>query len=150
MEPFKEIIPFIKDSRIAKALTEKHKCYESHVRMFWKSVRYGKKEKTIYSAVQKKYENGQDIDVELKFTVADVRRVLDLNDNDDDPIIIPERLCRGFWFRMGYTGHVNEKYIKSRFYRPYKFLVHCVVHTLSHRNGAYDESSDYNMNITTI
>ncbi|MFS8021585.1 hypothetical protein Hanom_Chr16g01429131 [Helianthus anomalus] len=31
MEQFKEIIPFLKESRICKALTEKHKCYESHV-----------------------------------------------------------------------------------------------------------------------
>ncbi|MFS7996364.1 putative transcription factor bZIP family [Helianthus anomalus] len=134
MELFKEIIPFLKESRIAKALTEKHKCYESH---------------TIYSAVQKKDENGQDVDVEVKFTVADVRKVLDLKDSDDDPIIIPERLSKGLWYRMGYTGHVNEKYLKSRFCRPYKFMVHCVVQALSHRKGAYDETSDYIMNIIT-
>ncbi|MFS7929717.1 hypothetical protein Hanom_Chr04g00335811 [Helianthus anomalus] len=54
MEPFKEIVPFLKESRIAKALTEKHKRYESHVRMFWKFVRYDEKEKKIYSAVQRK------------------------------------------------------------------------------------------------
>ncbi|KAM0070773.1 hypothetical protein Hdeb2414_s0001g00017091 [Helianthus debilis subsp. tardiflorus] len=48
---------------------------------------------------------------------------------------------------MGYTRHVNDKYIKSRFCRPYKCLVHCVVHALSHRKGVYDETSDYIMNI---
>ncbi|MFS7904582.1 hypothetical protein Hanom_Chr01g00037811 [Helianthus anomalus] len=58
METFKEIVPFLKESRIAKALTEKHKIYDSHVRMVWKSVRYDENEKTIYSAVQKKDENG--------------------------------------------------------------------------------------------
>ncbi|KAM0041741.1 hypothetical protein Hdeb2414_s0011g00369831 [Helianthus debilis subsp. tardiflorus] len=150
MESFKVIIPFMKESRIFKALTEKHKCYESHVRLFWKSVRYDEEEKTIYSAVQKKDENGKDIDLEVKFKVADVRRVLDLKDSDDDPIIIPECLSKGFWFRMGYVGHVNDKgYIKSTFCRPYKFMVHCVVHALSHRKGAYDETSDYIMNIIT-
>ncbi|MFS8007502.1 hypothetical protein Hanom_Chr14g01261761 [Helianthus anomalus] len=90
----------MKDSRIAKALTERTICYESHLRMFWKSMRYDKKEKTIYSAMQKKDENGQDIDVEVKFTVGD-------------------------------------------------FLVHCVVHALSPRKVAYDETSDYIMNIIT-
>ncbi|MFS7996363.1 putative transcription factor bZIP family [Helianthus anomalus] len=149
MEPFKEIIQFLKESRIAKALTEKHKCYESHVRMFWKSVRYDEKEKTIYSAVQKKDENGQDIDVEVKFTVADVRKVLDLKYSDDDLIIILERLSKGLWYRMGYTRHVNEKYLKSRLCRPYKFMVHCVVQALSHRKGAYEETSNYIMNIIT-
>ncbi|MFS7935302.1 hypothetical protein Hanom_Chr05g00401901 [Helianthus anomalus] len=51
---------------------------------------------------------------------------------------------------MGYAGHVNDKgYVKSRLCRPYKFMVHCVVHALSHRKGAYDETLDYIMNIIT-
>ncbi|MFS8003857.1 hypothetical protein Hanom_Chr13g01218811 [Helianthus anomalus] len=50
---------------------------------------------------------------------------------------------------MGFVGHVNGKYLKSMFSKPYKFLVHCVVHALSHRKGAYDETSDYIMNIIT-
>ncbi|KAF5813380.1 putative transcription factor bZIP family [Helianthus annuus] len=109
--------------------------------MFWKSVRYDKKEKTIYSVVQKKDENRKDIDV--------VRRVLDLKDSDDDPTIIPARLSKGLWFRMGYTGHVNDKCLKSRFCRPYKCMVNCVVQALWHRKGAYNETSDYIMNIIT-
>ncbi|KAF5772639.1 hypothetical protein HanRHA438_Chr13g0590421 [Helianthus annuus] len=49
---------------------------------------------------------------------------------------------------MAYTGFINDKgYIKSKFCRPCKFLVHCVIHALSHRKGAYDETSDYIMNI---
>ncbi|MFS7996758.1 hypothetical protein Hanom_Chr12g01133601 [Helianthus anomalus] len=50
---------------------------------------------------------------------------------------------------MGFRGHVNVKYFKSIFSRPYKFLVRCVVHALSHRKGAYDETSDYIMSIIT-
>ncbi|KAJ0526303.1 hypothetical protein HanHA300_Chr09g0321641 [Helianthus annuus] len=103
----------------------------------------------IYSIVQKKDENDKDIDVEVKFNVGDVRRVQDLGDIDDDPTIVPERLCKGLWFRMGFTGHVNDKDLKSMFSRPYKFLVHCVLHALSHRKGAYDEPSDYIKNIIT-
>ncbi|MFS8034946.1 hypothetical protein Hanom_Chr17g01587171 [Helianthus anomalus] len=125
----------MKDSRITKALTEKTICYESHLRRFWKSVRYEEDEKIIYSAVRLKDEKNKDLDVEIKFTVADVRRNLDLKDNDDDPII-PKRLRKGFSFRMGYEGHVNYK-------------VHCVVHAFSHRKGACDETSDYIMNIIT-
>ncbi|MFS7952797.1 hypothetical protein Hanom_Chr07g00611111 [Helianthus anomalus] len=33
--------------------------------------------------------------------------------------------------------------------KPYKFMIHCVVHALSHRKGAYGETSDYIMNIIT-
>ncbi|MFS7946717.1 hypothetical protein Hanom_Chr06g00539591 [Helianthus anomalus] len=92
MGPFKDMSKFLRDSRIAKALTDRTKVYESHVRMFWRSVRYEESEKMIYSAVQKKDENDQDIDVEVKFNVGDVRRVLDLRDSDDDPTINIERL----------------------------------------------------------
>ncbi|KAM0024033.1 hypothetical protein Hdeb2414_s0022g00611041 [Helianthus debilis subsp. tardiflorus] len=149
MEPFKYMVTFLKECRIAKALSDKTKVCESQVRMFWKSVRYEESEKTIYSAIQKKDKNDKDVDIEVKFTVVDIRRVLDLRDSDDDPIIVPERLCKGLRFRMGFSAHVNDKYPKSKFCRPYKFLVRCVVHALLHRKGAYDEMSDCIMNIIT-
>ncbi|MFS7965405.1 hypothetical protein Hanom_Chr09g00761871 [Helianthus anomalus] len=128
MDPFKEILKFIGDSRINKALTDQHKYYESHM----------------------KDENKKDIDVEVLFTVADVRRVLDLKDSDEDPIIVPEILCKGLWMRMGYTGFVNDQtYTKSKLPKPYKFLVHFVIHAVGHRKCAFDESADYIMNIIT-
>ncbi|KAL9995311.1 hypothetical protein Hdeb2414_s0819g00950361 [Helianthus debilis subsp. tardiflorus] len=142
MEPFRDMAKFLRESRINKALTDRTKVYESHIRMFWKLVRYDENEKIIYSAVQKKDENDKDIDIEVKFNVGDVRRVLDLGDKDEDPTIVLERLCKGLWFRMGFPGHVNGKYLKSMFSRPYKFLVHCVIHALPHRKGAYDEPSE--------
>ncbi|KAL9992217.1 hypothetical protein Hdeb2414_s0007g00245721 [Helianthus debilis subsp. tardiflorus] len=149
MGPFKDMAKFLRERRIAKELTDRTKVCESHVRMFWRSVWYEKSEKMVYSALQKKDENGDDIDVEVKFNMGDVRRVLDLGHSDDDPIIVPERLCKGLWFRMGFSAHVNDKYLKSKFSRLYKFLVHCVLHALFHRKGAYDDPSDYIMNIIT-
>ncbi|KAM0004611.1 hypothetical protein Hdeb2414_s0235g00843101 [Helianthus debilis subsp. tardiflorus] len=103
----------------------------------------------IYSAVRKRDENGQNVDLEIKFNVGDIRRVLELGDSDDDPTIISERLCKGLWCRMGFTGHINRKMGKTMVCHSYKFLIHCVVHALSHRKGAYDETSDYIMNIFT-
>ncbi|KAM0009868.1 hypothetical protein Hdeb2414_s0007g00239301 [Helianthus debilis subsp. tardiflorus] len=103
----------------------------------------------IYSAVSKKDENGQDVDIEIKFNVGDLRRVLEIGDSDTDPIIIPEHLCKGLWCRMRFSGHLNGKMLKIMFSKPYKFMIHCVVHALSHRKGAYDETSDYIMNIVT-
>ncbi|KAJ0681033.1 hypothetical protein HanPI659440_Chr16g0631191 [Helianthus annuus] len=147
MTPYKDMAKFLRVSRVNKALTDRTIVYDSHVRMFWKSARYDESTKMIHSAVQKKDENDKDVDIEVKFDVGDLRRVLDFGDNDNDPTIVPERLCKGQWFRMGFTGHVNGKYLKSMFSRPYKFLIHCIVHALSHRKGAYDEPSDYIMNI---
>ncbi|MFS8002625.1 putative transcription factor bZIP family [Helianthus anomalus] len=144
-----EIAKFLGESKIAKALTNKTIVYESHVRRFWYSPRYEEEDKMIYSAVRKKDKNGQDVDLEIKFGVGDPRRVLELGHSDDDPTIIPERLCKGLWCRMGFTGHINGKMIKTMFCHAYKFMIHCVVHALSHRKGAYDETSDYIMNIIT-
>ncbi|KAF5766587.1 hypothetical protein HanRHA438_Chr15g0729261 [Helianthus annuus] len=57
--------------------------------------------------------------------------------------------ARVYGAEWGFTGHLNGKYLKTMFSIPYKFLIHCVVHALSHRKGAYDETSDYIMNIIT-
>ncbi|KAF5777856.1 hypothetical protein HanXRQr2_Chr12g0540631 [Helianthus annuus] len=145
--PFKVIAKFLRESKIHKALTNRTIVYESHVRRFWSLVRYEENEKMICFAVRTKDENGQDVDLEIKFKVGDLRRVLELGDSDDEPTIIPERLCKGLWRKMGFTGHLNGKMIKTMFSKPYKFMIHCVVHALSHRKGAYDETSDYIMNI---
>ncbi|KAJ0490256.1 hypothetical protein HanHA300_Chr12g0453381 [Helianthus annuus] len=53
--------------------------------------------------------------------------------------------------RLGYAGFLNDPaYTKSKFSRPYKFLVHCVIHALGHRKGAYDEAPDNIMNIISF
>ncbi|KAJ0693702.1 hypothetical protein HanPI659440_Chr15g0600261 [Helianthus annuus] len=100
----------------------------------------------IRSAARKKDEKGKDVALEFKFGVEDLRRVLELGDSDNHPTIIPERLAKGLWCRMGFTGHVNGKMVKTMFSSAYRFMIHCVIHALSHRKGAYDEASDYIMN----
>ncbi|KAJ0500752.1 hypothetical protein HanRHA438_Chr11g0492541 [Helianthus annuus] len=97
-----------------------------------------------------KDENDKYIDVEVKFTVEDVRRVLEFQDTKSDPIQVPERLCKGLWFRMGYSGFVNDmQYLKSKLSKPYKFLVHSAIHALHHRKGGFDVSADFIMFILT-
>ncbi|MFS7966759.1 hypothetical protein Hanom_Chr09g00777551 [Helianthus anomalus] len=39
--------------------------------------------------------------------------------------------------------------LKTNFSKAYRYLLHCMVHSLSHTKGAYDEVSDYIMNIVT-
>ncbi|KAF5797263.1 hypothetical protein HanRHA438_Chr08g0373001 [Helianthus annuus] len=138
---------FLRDSRIAKALSDKTVVYESHVRAFWNTARYEEADKTIHAVVRKKDENDKDIDVEVVFGVEDVRRVLELQDSDNDPTIMSERLAKGLWCRLGFTSHINGKMFKRSFSKAYRYLMHCLVHSLSHRKGAYDEVSDYIMNI---
>ncbi|KAF5757303.1 hypothetical protein HanRHA438_Chr17g0834891 [Helianthus annuus] len=138
---------FLRESRIAKAISDKTVVYVSHVRAFWNSARFDTTDKTIHVVVTKKDENEKDIDVEVVFGVGDVRRVLELQDSDNDPTFMSERLAKGLWCRMGFTGHINGKMYKRSFSKAYRYLMHCLVHSLSHRKGAYDEVSDYIMNI---
>ncbi|KAM0012684.1 hypothetical protein Hdeb2414_s0049g00749991 [Helianthus debilis subsp. tardiflorus] len=137
----------LRKSRIAKALSDTTIVYESHVRRFWDTARFEEKDNTIHAVVKKKDENNKDIDVEVVVGVEDVRRVLDLQDSDNDPTIISERLAKGLWCRLGFSSHINGKMFKRSFSRQYRYLMHCLVHSLSHRKGAYDEVSDYIMNI---
>ncbi|KAJ0791089.1 hypothetical protein HanOQP8_Chr01g0001651 [Helianthus annuus] len=121
--------------------------YESHVRAFWNTTRFDEKDNMIHAVLRKKNKDGKDIDVGFEFGVADVRRVLDLQDSDDDPTIMSERLVKGLWCRMGFTGHINGKMYKRCFSKAYRYLMHCMVHSVCHRKGAYDEVADYIMNI---
>ncbi|XP_022007736.1 proteoglycan 4-like [Helianthus annuus] len=51
---------------------------------------------------------------------------------------------------MGYAGALNVgNYLKSKFQKPYKFIVHCVLMSLSHTKGGYDAMRDYQMNMVT-
>ncbi|KAJ0605164.1 hypothetical protein HanHA300_Chr02g0059941 [Helianthus annuus] len=138
---------FLRESRIAKALSDKTIVYKSHVRAFWNNARYEETDKSIHAVVKKKDENNKDIDVEIMFGVEDVRRILELQDSDNDPTIMSERLAKGLWCRLGFTSHINGKMYKRSFSKAYRYLMHCLVHSLSHRKGAYDEVSDYIMNI---
>ncbi|KAM0056204.1 hypothetical protein Hdeb2414_s0006g00215471 [Helianthus debilis subsp. tardiflorus] len=137
----------LRESRIAKALSDTTIVYKSHVRRFWDTARYEEKDNTIHAVVKKKDENNKDIDVEVVVGVEDIRRVLDLQDSDNDPTIMSERLAKGLWCRLGFTSHINGKMYKRNFSKQYRYLMHCLVHSLSHRKGAYDEVSDYLMNI---
>ncbi|KAJ0778172.1 hypothetical protein HanLR1_Chr02g0068771 [Helianthus annuus] len=138
---------FLRRSRIAKAISDKTVVYVSHVRAFWSMARFDSTDKMIHAVVKKKDEKKKDIDVEVVFGVEDVRRILELQDSDNDPTIMSERLVNGLWCRMGFTGHINGKMYKRSFSKAYRYLMHCLVHSLSHRKGAYDEVSDYIMNI---
>ncbi|MFS8007162.1 hypothetical protein Hanom_Chr14g01257731 [Helianthus anomalus] len=144
-----KVAEFLRECRVAKALFDNTVIYESHVRAFWNTARYVETDKMIHAILRKKDKNGKDVDVEFVFGVEDVRRVLDLQDNENDPTIMSERLAKGLWCIMGFTGHINGKMLKTNFSKAYRYLLHCMVHSLSHRKGAYDEVSDYIMNIVT-
>ncbi|KAM0038158.1 hypothetical protein Hdeb2414_s0013g00411601 [Helianthus debilis subsp. tardiflorus] len=59
-------------------------------------------------------------------------------------------MVKGCMLRMRYTRPLNSaNYLKSCFSKPYKFLIHSMVHALSHRKGGYNVMRDYQMNMVT-
>ncbi|MFS7976620.1 hypothetical protein Hanom_Chr10g00894521 [Helianthus anomalus] len=79
-----------------------------------------------------------------------VREVLDFPDDENSPTSFPERMVKGCMLRMGYSGPLNKtNYLKPCFPKPYKFFIHSIVHTLSHRKGGYGVMIDYQMCMVT-
>ncbi|MFS8023251.1 hypothetical protein Hanom_Chr16g01449301 [Helianthus anomalus] len=59
-------------------------------------------------------------------------------------------MVKGCMLRMGFDGALNNaNYLKSKFTKPYKFLIHLVLQALSHCKGGYDAMRDYHMNMVT-
>ncbi|KAF5809708.1 hypothetical protein HanXRQr2_Chr04g0160471 [Helianthus annuus] len=59
-------------------------------------------------------------------------------------------MVKGCMLRMGYNGPLNKaNHLKACFSKPYKFLIHSVLHALSHRKGGYDVMWDYQMCVVT-
>ncbi|MFS7936600.1 hypothetical protein Hanom_Chr05g00417481 [Helianthus anomalus] len=82
--------------------------------------------------------------------LALVREVLDFPDEADTPTRFPERMVKGCMLRMGYAGALkNAYYLKSKFQKPYKFIIHSVLQALSHCKGGYEAIRDYQMNMIT-
>ncbi|MFS7979463.1 hypothetical protein Hanom_Chr10g00927601 [Helianthus anomalus] len=135
MKPFEDVVDFMDRSRIKKVLSDRHKCYKSHIEMFWNNARFDDGTKEIVSTLKIKDDKCKDIDIEEKLMFG---------------MFVSEKLVKGFWMRMGYDGYVNDTtYNKSKFLRPYKFLVHSTIHALHHRKGAFDVSSDFVMCVLT-
>ncbi|XP_022024902.1 neurofilament medium polypeptide-like [Helianthus annuus] len=59
-------------------------------------------------------------------------------------------MVKGCMLRLGYIGALNTgNYLKSKFQKSFKFLIHCILILLSHPKGSYDQMRDYQMNMLT-
>ncbi|KAJ0605732.1 hypothetical protein HanHA300_Chr02g0066301 [Helianthus annuus] len=71
-------------------------------------------------------------------------------DEADYPTRFPERMVKGCMLRLGYRSTLNTgNYLKSKFQKSFKFLIHCILISLSHIKGSYDQMRDYQMNMLT-
>ncbi|KAM0005866.1 putative transcription factor/ chromatin remodeling BED-type(Zn) family [Helianthus debilis subsp. tardiflorus] len=142
MKPFVEMVPFIERSRIKKAVTDQCPAYRTHIETFWMNAKFVDSPPRIRSVVKE-----GNVDKEVVITEALIREVLAFGDKPEDPTGYSERMVKGCFMRMGYKGHVNTpNFLKSNISRPYKFLMHVVIHAFGHsRKSGYDIALDYIM-----
>ncbi|KAJ0466321.1 hypothetical protein HanIR_Chr14g0670761 [Helianthus annuus] len=142
---FSGILEFMGRIPIQKALTDQRPLYKSHIERFWKNASYDDQNKVISSIVEVHGKMEK-----ILVTEALIREVINFPDEADSPTRFPERMVKGYMLRMGYQGALNAgNYLKSKFTKPYKFLIHCVLMSLSHTKGGYDAMRDYQMNMVT-
>ncbi|KAF5818243.1 hypothetical protein HanXRQr2_Chr02g0062771 [Helianthus annuus] len=142
---FNSILEFMGRIPIQKALTDQRPVYRSHIERFWKNASYDDENKEISSIVEVHGENKK-----LIVTEALIHEVVNFPDEADSPTRFPERIVKGCMLRMGYTGALNVgNYLKSKLQKPYKFIIHCILRSLSHTKGSYDTMRDYQMNMVT-
>ncbi|KAJ0751620.1 hypothetical protein HanPI659440_Chr09g0314921 [Helianthus annuus] len=136
---FSSILEFMSRIPIQKALTDQRPVYKSHIGRFWKLASYDEANKAINSIVMVQNEIKK-----IVITEALIREVLNFPDEEDSPTRFPERMVKGCMLRMGYDRALNVgNYLKSKFQKPYKLLIHCVLMALSHTKGGYDTMRDY-------
>ncbi|XP_022003443.1 interaptin-like [Helianthus annuus] len=142
---FSGILEFMGRIPIQKALTDQRPLYKSHIECFWKNASYDDQNKVISSIVEVHGKMEK-----ILVTEALIREVVNFPDEAESPTRFPERMVKGCMLRMGYQGALNAgNYLKSKFQKPYKFLIHCVLMSLSHTKGSYDTMHDYQMNMVT-
>ncbi|KAJ0786058.1 hypothetical protein HanOQP8_Chr02g0050671 [Helianthus annuus] len=140
---FSSILEFMRRVPIQKALTDKCLVFGSHIKRFRKHATYDEQSKTINKVVKINNEKKQII-----ISEAVVREVVDFPDEEDSPTKLPEKMVKGCMLRMGYAGDLNStSYLKSKFTKPYKFLIHFVLIAMSHQKGGFDTMRDYMMNM---
>ncbi|KAJ0592359.1 hypothetical protein HanHA300_Chr03g0084141 [Helianthus annuus] len=143
MAEFTSILEFMERLPIQKALTNQHLVSDHTLNVFWENATYDEEHKTINSIVSL---NGKDKPIII--TEQLIREVIEFPDDENSPTKFPEKMVKGCMLRMGYRGPLNKaNYLKVCFSKPYKFLIHSVLHALSHRKGGYDVMRDYQMNM---
>ncbi|MFS7925102.1 hypothetical protein Hanom_Chr04g00280541 [Helianthus anomalus] len=122
---FSSILDFMDRIPIKKALMDQRPIYRSHIGL------HGKLETILV-------------------TEALVREVVNFPDEANYPTRFPKRMVKGCMLRLGYRRALNTgNYLNSKFQKSFKFLIHCILISLSHTKGCYDQMRDYQMNMLT-
>ncbi|KAJ0447992.1 hypothetical protein HanRHA438_Chr17g0819101 [Helianthus annuus] len=145
LSEFSSILDYMNRIPVKKAMIDQKPLYRSHISRFWINAKYDEESKVISSVVE--------VDGKLEtilVTEALVREVMNFPDEANYPTRFPECMVKGCMLRLGYRNTLNTgNYLKSKFQKSFKFLIHCILITLSHTKGSFDQMRDYQMNMLT-
>ncbi|XP_035832056.1 uncharacterized protein LOC110870582 [Helianthus annuus] len=145
LSEFSSILDYMNRIPVKKAMIDQRPLYRSHISRFWINAKYDEESKVISSVVE--------VDGKLEtilVTEALVREVMNFPDEANYPTRFPERMVKGCMLRLGYRNTLNTgNYLKSKFQKSFKFLIHCILISLSHTKGSFDQMRDYQMNMLT-
>ncbi|KAJ0829147.1 hypothetical protein HanLR1_Chr00c0030g0695341 [Helianthus annuus] len=145
LSEFNSILNYMDRIPVKKAMTDQRPIHRSHIERFWKSAEYDEDNKVISAKVEVKGETKT-----ILVTEELVREVMSFPDEADNPTRFPEKMVKGCMLRLGYRSTLNTgNYLKSKFQKSFKFLIHSILISLSHTKGSFDQMRDYQMNMLT-
>ncbi|MFS7987864.1 hypothetical protein Hanom_Chr11g01027841 [Helianthus anomalus] len=119
-DEFKDVMPFLKHSRIHEAITVIRLPYESHIKEFWENI--------------------------MIISEQRIREKFKFGDYDDDPILLHDKMVKGCFLYMCYKRDINSKTLsKGCLPKPYKYLLHFLINCLGHRKGGFDKALEHMM-----
>ncbi|KAJ0636186.1 hypothetical protein HanOQP8_Chr17g0659061 [Helianthus annuus] len=128
----KEIMRWIRESRINKAVTFSTPVYKSLVKAFWNSA-------SVVQVDGTKVIQGQVNDVNVNLSPEILNTVLELQDDPNAPSSIPIMCTHGCLLRMKCIGDIFSSQInKGDLPMRYKFLLHVLIQCLSNKRAGYD------------
>lgn len=129
--PFRQMIQFLRRSRIYTAITATTIIYQDHVRSFWKAA-------ILCSDLYHTRIISRVFDREVVITEQLIREFFHFNDNPDFPVQFSNVFIAGGMTRMGYPGVPTYQYRKANLTRVWRYLMHIMIGCLSSRKAGFD------------
>ncbi|GJW00582.1 hypothetical protein Tco_1555833 [Tanacetum coccineum] len=134
-EDFHQIIDFLNLSHIKYALTENPTIYTSLIQQFWETV-------SASTLENEEIEITATIDERVKtITEASIRRYLKLEDSDGIPTLPNAEIFEQLTL-MWYASDSDKLTFQKGYFSPqWRFLIHTILHFLSHKKTAWEQFS---------
>ena len=125
-----DIIQFLHRSRIMFAISHDLRCYYDLQNEFWANLQIDVAATPPVFIIAIRQQT-------LIFSEEDLRRVLHFDEDDvNAPVRLDERMVKGCFLRMGFTGDINQALLhKACLSLQWKYFAHIMLHCLGNRKS---------------